>query len=523
VHAGRRWHAACETSTRNATAEWQELLPWIFAGNKHPEISGRSADVRLKLNFTRSRAALDATGHSMNISHIFPDGLERQHLIERQPEDQRLYNTPLISNRTLTVIDISIQCDHLEKETLPSGASLRYLSIVETSRIPLYLSFGSPCTVCTSNADTQRWFSNVLLARSSEWSNKDSPWWREAVCDSPLGVLASLDLHGTTTSSTKPRATEVLFYASWKIEHKEAPPTPPRLSPPPTAESHSDVRLELNALILSSDLLQRCQPAEATPPCSPQLEPCEAVFLPNTVEAVAEVIYQPPVRKRRTANEAFDEANERRKKARRKGGEGIAAAAASKAEKPMPSLQHRHSGSMCQMAPLQTRTLSRSPSVVSTRPNTANRPSTLFKTESTESTHDGSIETKNKDIVSRIVMTGMRLHGLTQSRKRRTKDATAVPSPAGDESEDIVEAQRQNDEEYKVIYHQVFRSTCVTFRASIRQENLQLFSTQIRDVVDQLLVILCTNPLENGLGPSDSKLTPGGRKAFAVDTTKEAA
>ena len=423
----------------------------------------------------------------------------------------------------LTRIDVFIQFDHLEKETLPSRASLRYLSIVETCRIPLYLSIGSPCTVHTSNAETQRWFSDVLLPNPPEWSNEESPWWREAVYHSPLGVLASVDLHGVTASPVKHRATEVLFYACRTTDHRKAPPTPPRSSPSPTARSKYGVRLALNALIISSDLLQQCQPAEATPPCSPQLEPCEAFFLPSIAEPVTEIINEPPVRKRKTADEAFDEANERRKKARRKGGEGVAAAAASKAEKQMPSLQHRRSGSTSQIAPLQTRALSRSPSVVSTRPTTANRLSTLSKVESTDGGNEESaVERKNKDFVSRIVMTGMRLYDLTQNKKRSTKDNATVLSPAADESEDTVEAQRQNDEEYKVIYHQVFKSTCVAFRASIRQRNLQPFSAQVRDVVDQLLVILCTNPLEMGLGPSDSKLTPGGRKAFAADTTKEA-
>lgn len=333
----------------------------------------------------------------------------------------------------------------------------------------------------------------------------------------------SVDLPGIKSSATQPRATEILFYASRNRLHVQAPPTPPHSSPLPVSHDESDeFRLEVRALLLSSDLPEQCRPGEDTPPCSPQRESCEAVFVPNLVESLGEVINEPPVRKRKTANEAFDEANERRRKARRKGGEGVAAAAASKADKQMPSLQHRRSGSASQGVLFQTRALSRSPSVVSSRPTTANRPSGLLKVEDSASLPDeSSIERKNKDIISRVVMTGMRLHGLTQSKRRNANDIETAASPGVSQDTQATDAHRQSDDEYKIIYHQVFKGTCVAFRASIRQESLQPFSIQVRDVVDQLLVILCTNPLESGLGSLDDKLTPGGRKAFGAGSNKE--
>jgi hypothetical protein len=272
---------------------------------------------------------------------------------------------------------------------------------------------------------------------------------------------------------------------------------------------------------LSSDLLQYHQAGEPTPPSTPPEQPVEAVFLPYLLPSDPEKIHEPPIRKRKTAGEAFDEANERRKKARRKGGEGVAVAAAPKPDKHVLSLQHRRSTTTSQMAPLQTRPLSRSPSIASSRPATAKRPSALSNVESSASlARESAIERKNKDVLSRIVMTGMRLYGLVQSKKRTPRDTSLAPSPAVDEDDDSIEVQRKGDEEYKLIYHQVFKSTCVAFRAAIRTVNLQPCSVQVRDVVDQLLLIFCTSPLEGSLWQSDEKLTPGGRKAFAAGDSR---
>lgn len=364
----------------------------------------------------------------------------------------------------------------------------------------------------------------MLLSYEADASSGDeSPWWRTAAVDSPHGVLVSVETAGVECRQATPRATEVLFYASHRKEAHISPPTPPNSSPffqDAFNRSDCELNLQVSALILSSDLYHFYPPSESTPPYSPKDEACEAIFLPGLQIPESEIINEPPARKRKTANEAFDEANERRKKARRKGGEGVAAAAASKVDKQMPSLQHRRSGSAGQTVPLQTRALSRSPSIASSRPTTANRPSTLSNVKNSASlSKESTIEQNNKDIISRIVMTGMRLHGLSKTRTRNTQNSHIVPSPAVDDSAECTEGQRQSEDEYKLIYHQVLKATCFAFRDTIRRDNLQQFSSNVRDVIDQLLVILCTNPLETGLGQSDDKLTPGGRKAFAIGTT----
>ena len=438
----------------------------------------------------------------------------------------RVRSYSIRSQLRLTSLDISLRNGHNNDNTIPKSTTLRFLSVVETCRIPLYLALGSPCLVSTPDSDTERWFSHMLLNKAHDSpSSGRLDWWRSTLTDSTLGILVSVQHLNPNLNPGEPRATEILFYASHKADHVSRPPTPPNSTPSSgDIADEPDVRpfLEINALLLSSDLFQQFRHCEQTPPGSPTDQACPASFLPPLQTAYDEIINEPPVRKRKTANDAFDEANERRKKARRKGGEGVVAAAAPKLENRIQPLQHRRSASTSQTVALQTRPLSRSPSVASSRPATANRPSTLSKVESGEAfTEQCPIERKNKDIVSRIVMTGMRLHGLAQSKKRSMRGSSTAPSPVVDASFDDVESDRKNDEEYKVIYHQVLKGTCLAFRATIGHESLQPFSSQIRDVVDQLLVIFCTNPLANGRGKSEEKMTPGGRKAFGAGGTEE--
>ena len=118
-------------------------------------------------------------------------------------------------------------------------------------------------------------------------------------------------------------------------------------------------------------------------------------------------------------------------------------------------------------------------------------------------------------------MAGMRLYGLVQSKKRKSRASSSAPSPALDASFDELEAERQNDEEYKLIYHQVFKGTCFAFRGSVDRESLQSSAELVQEIVDRLLAIFCVDPLAQGFGSLTEKLTPGGRKAFPTGTMKE--
>jgi hypothetical protein len=143
-------------------------------------------------------------------------------------------------------------------------------------------------------------------------------------------------------------------------------------------------------------------------------------------------------------------------------------------------------------------------------------------TEATpEATIAANTETKNKDAIARVVMAGMRLYGLSQSnrkiRDKQQRSGSASPAIAVEDSitPEALEAERKNDEEYKAVYHQVYKGVCFTFRAHMQTMLLQGYTDALREAADKLLAMFVNNPLANGLlGVADEKYTPGGRKAF---------
>ncbi|KAF2478846.1 hypothetical protein BDY17DRAFT_328359 [Neohortaea acidophila] len=389
---------------------------------------------------------------------------------------------------------------------LQHDISLRFLSVVDIQRIPLHIALGSPSRVYTSHEETQTWFRDALLRTQPD--DPTRPWWEVVSTDSPPGILVAVPQIDDDGQPKAPRVTELLFYVS-NVEARQCPPTPPPSSPSITAVDEGKPRpgseLKLFALPLSSDLLYRPPEDGPSPPASPTAEKTEieAKFLPPAFAPVEAPVHQPPVRKRKSANDVFDEANERRKKARRKGGEGVSAAAANRTtDSQIPTLQHRRSGSIS----LQSRPHSRSPSLGPSRPATAAQPapkkSTLSRVQSVNNLHDATtdIESKNKDAISRIVMAGMRLYGLSQSKGRRSRSDSTASSPAVDTTFEEREATRKNDEEFKLIYHQVYKGTCFAFRASIADKALQPLTDAVRDVADKLLSIFCQDPLDTGGG-----------------------
>jgi len=371
---------------------------------------------------------------------------------------------------------------------------------------------GSHVHVTTARHDTERFFSRYLLASNDH--NASPQWWQNVAPDSPLGILAAVDDSQLVARESKPRVTEILFYASKDPQLAQSSQT----SPVPL--------FSVRALLLSSDLLVPA--TEPTPPGSPKEyeEETDGIFLPLPTPATAEIINEPPVRKRKSVTETFDDAAERRKKARRKGGEGIAAAAAVKTESSIPPLKHRRTVSISdsQANPPGIRPLSRSPSVASSRPTTAGaaKHSSLSRVQSISGppTED-SLEDKNKAIISRVVMAGMRLYGLAQSKKPRVRASSIAPSSAVEDCLGPDVAEQRKNEEYRLIYHQVFKGTCFAYRVHISSSLLQPHTEALRGTVDGLLDIFCNDPLVAGLPGIADKLTPGGRKAFGAGEPKE--
>lgn len=362
---------------------------------------------------------------------------------------------------------------------------------------------------------------------------ENEAWWKTVQPESPFGVLVEVE-GGHKVSNDAPRITELLLIASRpQLHHGQRLPTPPASSPYENVGQTSapdQQALQVLALAMSSDLLHIGN--LPSPPLSPQSDDAEmipAVFLPTHLPDPAETIHEPPTKKRRTATSTLDEAAARRASARRQGGEGISAAAAAN-----PELSHRRTSSN---TPLQTRPLSRSPSITSSRPGSVRGPAPLEKQPSTlsrvqtsstlpteppsEASAAALTEKKNKDTISRVVMAGMRLYGLSQStRKQHSKQQhsnSASPAPATPEpnlTPSELEAELRRDQEFTEVYNKAFKSVLFTFRAHVQTLALQGYTEALRDAADKFLALYCSDPLAQGLLGGEEKFTPGGRKAF---------
>ena len=390
--------------------------------------------------------------------------------------------------------------------------------MVDVSQIPIHIVVGAQLRVSTCNDSTELWLRSLLL--NAEDSHTTKACWETASPESPVGILLSVRSSSLGTSGYK--ATEVLLYATRSKDTLQRPPSPGLEDDDARYNAAKDTGgLQVRAIMLCSDLLSTH--SELTPPTSPvgSSADVEAIFLPLPTTMPEEVVNKPPVRKRRNVDDAFDEAEQRRKKVRSQSGEAFAARRTE--SQGAAALHHRGSlsGSTSHAVPLQTRPLSRSPSIASSRPATARAASEMTKRSSLS--HMESVacpliktdmESKNRDIISRVIMAGMRLYGLVQSKSRKPQVSSATASPAPERTFEQLENDNRKDDDYKLVYHQAFKGVCFAFRDHLGVVTLQPHTEAIRDNVDKLLALYCNDPLAKGLPGTMDEFTPGGRKAF---------
>ena len=99
---------------------------------------------------------------------------------------------------------------------------------------------------------------------------------------------------------------------------------------------------------------------------------------------------------------------------------------------------------------------------------------------------------QNKAALSKMVMAGMRLHGLQQRRKPLEVDTHLLQANHMSQSE--LTDHPIGDDEYKLIYHQTLKSALFACRAHCHERLIPQES--MRDLVDKLLAIFCADPLQ---------------------------
>lgn len=235
-------------------------------------------------------------------------------------------------------------------------------------------------------------------------------------------------------------------------------------------------QLRVHALPLSSDLLHH-HVVPTGLPRSPAPDHDEAQFLPPRREL--HVAPGSPKRKR----DIFEEAAIATRKARGKGGVGVAAAAARGSES-QGAYAHRKSLSIDSKAsPFadsrppsahgpssrpSSRRLSRSPSISSDARPLGRKDQPDIHAKRSNLSHVATVplqpiepttESRNKEALSRVVMAAMRMHGLQQRKKTRSRRASIAPGleESRQGSEETTAEEAAKDEEYKLVYHQTYR------------------------------------------------------------------
>ena len=419
---------------------------------------------------------------------------------------------------------------------LSPSVVLRFLSFVDPTGIPLHLAAGPSLGVWTSNEDTEGWFYKTIvhdgIADQGFTNVADlpaNPWWSRGGGQLDRGILLGVDHGSEVDGQIGPKITELLLYATIEPDQTGiiALPTPPASSSPsPDAGGHDAPsengvsQARIYALPLSSELLHRYDLSQV--PHSPPPESASDSHGQLLQPLVDD--HNPPQdapRKLSRISSLFDDATQRQKKVRRKGGVSISEVMAN-LERPLSSHGHELSklkrgleddaAGLANEEPQETQTqrvgLSRSASAASlgARPRSrgaiADGKGSLLRRVASIAIMDNvspvpegktSIEQQNKNALSRLVMAGMRIYGLQQRKKSSRSRAVSEAASSSAITPDPAQ-MHDADDDYKLVYHQTFKAASFAFRKAIAATLIS--QEAMRDVVDQLLALFCTDPFE---------------------------
>lgn len=372
--------------------------------------------------------------------------------------------------------DIILSNPHPTRHRISPQAALRFLSIVEVRSVPLYVTVGAPLDVYTHNESSKNLLEGIFTSFVESGSSNQLD----------CGLLLKVD-EDSSAREAGYCMTELLLYAAISGASGNLPTQPSSSLPAPvdhtctfsgSPESPADhVIVKLYALPICSDIIEHARKISSRP-----TEP-----LPT---------------KRQNLTTRFEEASIQRRRFKGRGGESISMAMANidrpssqygiadKPPKDRPGTVHvledrdstlqalSRTSSTASPGIDQSRPSSRSGTLVNKKRSSLHRVESIFSPREDSATPDtdNTYAQQNKAALTRIVMAGMRLHGL-QQKKKPTKD---LQSPVA-------------EDEYKLIYHQTSKAAGVALRKSWTVEILG--QETMRDVVDRLLDIFCTDSM----------------------------
>lgn len=380
------------------------------------------------------------------------------------------------------------------------------------------MATGPSCGVSTRDEATAKWLTEALLDCEECVIDADASresWWSHFGGQSETGIL--LKVKTLNEEERGISVTEMLLYAA-DVMPDTALPTPLASSfpAPPDADvadamDQGEKMVKVYALPLCSNNIDCVKLSiESYPQIPIDFQNAgQAYFLPNT-HGTAQVP-QPAHQKRQSISTLFDDATKKRKKLKGRGGESISQAMAGIDRPPSQhGLPEKQQAPQPQQHDPRTKSLPRVSSMTSVPGLDYSRPASrsgslahgkrlsLHRVESVVSPRespgpldsDGSHAQQNKDALTKVIMAAMRLHGLQQKKKPASK---TLPQSQATLRTETNAAATEAEDEYKLVYHQTFKSATFTFRKHLNAKVIP--QEAMRDIVDQLLMMFCTDPL----------------------------
>jgi hypothetical protein len=424
------------------------------------------------------------------------------------------------------IIGIDVELEALATgggwKNVPSDTTLDFLAIIDPSEAPKYLMTDQVRVCCTDQA-TIAWLKEALKHDMPRFEPDPPEQHSLVIMQTPIGILCGIPSgQDSRECGQGPPTTEILIFGTrcGLMEYNDGNDREGFRNCVELDEYGEDSRygpMVLYAVCLSSHLIHKNKEFDYEAEESSLITDRDGRDEPLVTEMIGN--------DRARLSQLFDEATERRKRPRlasaRERSDSRASSVMTSPMLPQDGFSIDSLSPAPLLAPAKTtvgaqlnRRISGTTSSITIGTSGEQRPvgrrsnlertSTLLSQSFTADTAlEQQIEARNKEVISKLVLAGMKTYGLTSYKsgsKARSRsslgggdDSQLVQSPSmimdGETQETANDAR---DAEYKNVYHQTVKGTNFTFRKAMG--SMMLRQESVKEVVDNFLTMFCSEP-----------------------------
>ncbi|CAG8896375.1 unnamed protein product [Penicillium egyptiacum] len=461
---------------------------------------------------------------------------------------------PLSSDSKLEGIRL-VDPNSYSQSELSKESNLSLRSFVNPALIPLHARAGPNLELHTSHAGTSKWLQRKLTG--AFWLNEEDPALQQSF-QCPVGLLVSVE--GNTKSGNATTTSLLVYGVLSSAASCTRPPTPPHSSPSEipchsSTPQRAPYELRVYAAPLSTSRLTQAQAYPSPPPSDPD----QPVTNPRCAEFLPDISSPSPKRKRVAT--LFEVAAQHHRRVRQRGGEAVSQLMASsrppsssqnlqtlrikrepEEDGPtLPSLDrivshrsrsvsigaglHRPGSGRSRATPAlnvdpQKRAPTPNPFLDSCRRGAqisqGQGPSSLSVSEekpvfapSSPAKDPDIVIAENKNLITRTILTCMRLYGFHRANMRSTSMSKppggageadpdvsgATPAPEALRAETPAPGSTADDDEFKAMYHATYKAAAFALRRYLKQapglEPSVLQKEKAMTCIDELLRLFC--------------------------------